>query len=439
LLAAIVLLSGCGHGAGTSTPLPVAPAVRAPVLGNYIKHVVVIVQENRSFEQIFAGWPGADAPMYGTTSTGKRVALHSMRYENDQDLGHRFQDGILEWDNGKMDRFDLNRYGAAAAGPLVGRYAYTYLDRGEVAPYRTLAKEYVLGDRFFATEFGASFTSHQDLIAGQAKIDATHSLADWPSNEPWGCDAPRGTTTWLVDLNRTITNNGPFPCLTQYATIADSLDAAGISWKYYTQPLFTFGGEVWNAFDANSRVRHGPDWTRNIIEPDTKILTDARNGALADVTFVVPDAQWSDHPGVSFSQGPSWVGDIVNEIGRSQYWNDTAIVVVWDEWGGFYDDAAPPQLDSVGLGMRVPLLIVSPYARRNHVSHTQYEFGSILKFIEQAFGLPSLHATDDRANSLIDAFDFTQKPRPFVPIPTRYSPRFFITNNSEHRAEKDDD
>ncbi len=365
--------------------------------------------------------------MYGTMSTGKRVALQSRRFEESQDIGHLYQDAALEWDHGKMDRFDLNRFGADGTGPPVGRFAYSYIDRGEIGPYRALARDYVLGDRFFATEFGGSFTAHQDLIAGQTKIDANHSLVDWPTTVPWGCDAPPGTTTSLIDLRRTITTDGPFPCFTQYATIADSLDAADVSWKYYTQAIFTFGGEVWNAFDSNRRVRYGPDWSRSVIVPDTKALTDPAQGALASVTFVIPDAQWSDHPAIPSSYGPSWVGDVVNEIGQSKYWSDTVIVVMWDDWGGFYDNVPPPQVDSVGLGMRMPVLIVSPYARRGYVSHTQYEYGSILKLIEQTFNLPSLHSTDDRANSLIDALDFTQKPRRFVPIQTKYPPRFFLT------------
>jgi phospholipase C len=132
------------------------------------------------------------------------------------------------------------------------------------------------------------------------------------------------------------------------------------------------------------------------------------------------------------------VGDVVNAVGRSKYWKDTAIVVMWDDWGGFYDDAPPPQLDSVGLGMRVPVIVVSPYARRGYVSHTQFEYGSILKFIEQVFSVAPLHSTDDRANSLSDAFDFKQKPRAFVPIQTRYPPTFFL-NLKQPRPQKDDD
>ncbi len=123
----------------------------------------------------------------------------------------------------------------------------------------------------------------------------------------------------------------------------------------------------------------------------------------------------------------------MNAIGESPYWESTAIVVLWDDWGGFYDDAEPPQLDYRGLGIRVPCLIVSPYAKRGYVSHVRYEFGSVLRFIEEANGLPAgsigpvnLGYTDARATSLNDAFDFTQKPRAFMPIGTKYPAAHFL-------------
>jgi phospholipase C len=124
---------------------------------------------------------------------------------------------------------------------------------------------------------------------------------------------------------------------------------------------------------------------------------------------------------------------VVNAIGASKYWNTSAIIVTWDDWGGFYDNAAPPQLDYRGLGIRVPCLIISPYAKRGHVSHVQYEYGSILRFIEEVNGIPpgsigptSLGYTDARANSLDDAFDFTQKPRKFSNIPSKYPSEYFL-------------
>ncbi len=127
---------------------------------------------------------------------------------------------------------------------------------------------------------------------------------------------------------------------------------------------------------------------------------------------------------------------MVNAIGESSYWQNSAIIVVWDDWGGFYDNAAPPQLDYRGLGIRVPCLIISPYAKQGYVSHKQYEFGSILAFIEEAYGLPAGSIgsiaqgyTDGRANSLDDAFNFSQQPRTFTPIKSKYPMSFF-----EHEA-----
>jgi phospholipase C len=182
---------------------------------------------------------------------------------------------------------------------------------------------------------------------------------------------------------------------------------------------------VWSAFSAIKNVYYGPDWTRNVISPETKVFDDAKAGKLPSVAWIIPDFKWSDHPSTPSNWGPSWVADVVDEIGKSTAWPSTAIVVLWDDWGGWYDSAPPPQLDYVGLALRVPCIIISPYARKGVVSHTQYEFGSILKFMEQTFKLRSLGSTDVRANSLVEAFDFTQKPRAFVPIATRHSPSFF--------------
>ena len=443
------ILAGCSTHA-SSPVVPTAPLgnVRAALpVSSYIKHVVIIVQENRSFENVFAGWPGADAPMYGYDHTGKRVDLHSMTFAQDCvklngfdycDVGHLWEQAIAGWDHGKMDGFDLNGFGTFGNGPAVGDYPYAYLDRTQIAPYRAMARSYVLADHMFPTEFGTSFTAHQDLIAGTTQIDSQHSLVNVPiPSPPWGCDAPNSTFTALVNRQRQVANTGPSPCFDQYATIADRLDAAQVSWKYYAPPSPVFAGSVWTAFSAIKNVYYGPDWKRNIISPETKALTDPAAIGLPSVSWVIPDVLWSDHPITGSSWGPSWVADVVNAIGTSKDWNSTAIVVLWDDWGGFYDNAPPPQLDYVGLGLRVPCIIISPYAKKGYVSHTQYEFGSILKFIEQTFNLPSLRTSDARANSLVDSFDFTQAPRAFVPIPTVHPASFFLKQPQSKRAPDD--
>jgi phospholipase C len=441
LLAATVA-SGC---AGNITPpraVGLAPsalhaAAVQRALGSHIKHLVIIVQENRSFNNIFAGWPGADSSLSGVTSDGTTVRLHKITFDG-TDIGHGWADAIAAWDNGKMDGFDKEE---AVSSPTAGTSPYAYLDPDLIAPYRTMARRYVLADHMFATEFGGSFTGHLDLIAGTTNLSPTIAEVQWPnSGGIWGCGAPPGTTTSLVNAQRQVDyNGGPYPCFTQFKTLADSLDAAGVSWRYYAVAI---GQGVWSAFDAIHRVRYGHDWA-NVIHPPSRILTDVAAGQLASVTWVTPDEQDSDHAGSNSSTGPSWVASVVNAIGESKDWNSTAIVVLWDDWGGWYDNVAPPQKDFVGLGERVPCIVISPYARANYVSHTQLEFGSVMKFAEQIFavapiGPPSFGYTDTRANSFEDSFDFSQKPRRFVPIPAPKRPQFFLTRKGSNEAPDDE-
>ena len=386
---------------------------------------MIVVQENRSFDNLFSGYPGADAPRFGYAGK-KKIALRSTPLENPGNIENNWRDAIGGWNGGKMNGFEHEHF---YGGPL--DYAYAYVPRRESAPYWAMARQYVLADRMFPTEFGPSYTSHLSLVAANTTIEPKPiAEVDAPDGLPWGCDAPQGTRTFTLTSARVERFNGPFPCYENFPTIAGRLDAAGISWKYYASPLTRLPGKVWSVFDSIHAVRYGSDW-QNVITPQTKILRDVPNGKLAQVSWVTPDWQDSDHTGSGYDRGPSWVASIVNAIGESPYWNSTAIVVVWDDWGGWYDDAPPPQLDFRGLGLRVPCIVISPYARSGYVSHTQYEFGSILKLVEETFGLPPIGPpsrgfTDTRAASMLDAFDFAQQPRAFVPIPAPYSRQRFL-------------
>lgn len=406
-------------------PRPASPSsgVRsvARLSSQYIKHVVIIIQENRSFESFFAGYPGANAPLvgYGVDDHNKRYAipLKQIAYDQSINLQHSWSAGIREWNNGAMDGF--SRFGKPGE-----HQAYAYVDEKEVAPYWTMAQQYVLADEMFPTEFGPSYTAHVTLIAGTDNLDPGEALVDFPTGPDAGCDSKPGAQSTFVDQYRIVHwRIGPFPCYNQFRTMADTLDAAGISWHYYQSSILHAG--IWAPFESVSDVRYGPDYFKDMRAPPSTIFDDINSGNLADVSWVTPTKEDSDHPGPGTPRGPSWVGDIVNAIGTSKYWDSTAVVVVWDEWGGQYDNMPPPQLDFRGLGIRVPCLIVSPYAKENYVSHTQYEWGSILKFVEQVYGLPELGSardgyTDARANSIIDSFDFNQAPRPFQIIPTKY-------------------
>ena len=212
---------------------------------------------------------------------------------------------------------------------------------------------------------------------------------------PWGCDAPKETEFYLEPGQSDPPEFPPAfghevlggdPCFT-YETVADLLDAAKISWRWYKQPKYVkgvFQDSYWlDAFDAVKGVRYGPDYA-NVVTPDTQILNDIAAGTLAQVSWVMPHGGASDHAGNgSGSGGPAWVASIVNAIGQSSYWNSTAIIITWDEWGGWFDHVVPPQFpDPVtgvyeGLGYRTPLIVVSPYAKNHYVSKTQHETASI--------------------------------------------------------------
>jgi phospholipase C len=199
------------------------------------------------------------------------------------------------------------------------------------------------------------------------------------------------------------------------------MDQAGVKWRYYTPTLTNF----WNTYDAIRHIRYGPDWTSDIITPETTILSDIQTGNLQQVSWVVPKATNSDHPSLKSSEGPEWIASVVNAVGLSPYWNNTAIIITWDEHGGWFEHVQPPSVDIIGLGLRVPLIVVSPWARHGYVSHVQHEHASIVHFVEDVFSLPSIGAADARADDLSDCFDFTQVPPPFKPIASTKTVRYF--------------
>ncbi len=431
LLSLAALGTACSSsGGGPSSPEtpPTASPTSTPRATTKIQHVVIVIQENRSFDNLFATYPGVDGATHGTLHTGKSFKLNQGALAG-KELNHMHSGFVTEYDGGKMDGFDKIGFGSSGTGGPAGTYPLRYVDPAQIRPYWFLAAHYAIADHLFQTQGSGSFTAHQDLIAGGTAIDATQSLIDFPSRGPWGCDAPAGTKTSLITVKGDyLFNRGPFPCLT-YVTLKDRLDPAGLSWRYYTPPLDPgSSGFLWNAFDAIDSVRYGPDW-QNVVSPETTIFKDIAANRLPAVSWVIPTGQNSDHAAAT-DTGPQWVASIVNAIGESSAWNSTAIVVVWDDWGGYFDHVVPPQLDYQGLGFRVPMLVVSPYAKTvGYVSHTQYEFGSILRFIERNWDLKSLGTTDVRSNSIGDMFDFQIAPRAFAAVPGSRSPSYFETRS----------
>ncbi|MBV8067316.1 MAG: hypothetical protein JO113_05010, partial [Candidatus Eremiobacteraeota bacterium] len=319
----------------------------------HLSHVVVIIQENRSFENFFAGFPGANAPTSGYAFNHIHhrvlVPLHQTTFETNPNLPHDWNSAITGWDNGKMDGFHI--------GPGKNFAAYAFMDHPEIAPYWAMAEQYVLADEMFPTEFGGSFTAHLTAIAGNDDMSSTTAQVNYPDHTPNDCDSPPGTKSSLVNDKRQLEppGTGPFPCFIQFNTIAQVLDTGGVSWKYYVQNHLD--GGIWSPFEEIAYVRcaqftppqtcsgDGADWYTDVIAPQTQVLTDIQNNQLADVSWVTPSHADSDHPGAHSNTGPSWVTSIVNAIGQSPYWNSTAIVVIWDDWGGWFDNASPPQPD----------------------------------------------------------------------------------------------
>lgn len=379
-----------------------------------IQHVVFVIQENRSFNNFFLGYPGATTQNYGYDSKGNKISLQATDLATNWDLDHFsssfFQDCRsakgLKGTHCRMDGFNKERAGfGAPTNP-----AYSYVPESQIQPYWDVAKQYVLADDMFASNLDGSFVAHQYSIAAYASRSVDSPLTDW------GCEG--GKTDTIPTLTQKRKYGPSIVACFDNPTIGTNADAAGVSWRYYTAGINDDGG-IWSAYQAIQPVFNGPDWSTNIVNPAAQFLTDVGKGTLANVTWITPTNENSDHPGLNASGGPAWVASIVDAVGASKFWPTTAIFIMWDDWGGWFDPVAPPFEDYDGLGFRVPLLVISPYAKQGTVTHEQYETASILRYIEDNFGLPQMAKSDARASDPASdpaVFDYKQPPRPFKKI-----------------------
>jgi phospholipase C len=453
-----ILTLALALSAGCASPAPIAqpsgPAARPDALEAHrralgplgssagkISHVVIIFQENRSTDDLFNGLPGADTVKSGLNSTGGQTTLQPVLLTAPYDLTHAHGAYEVEYDQGLMNGFNLEP-GTSCKGKScmpADQQAYGYVPQSEVAPYFAMAEQYGFGDRMFQTNEGPSFPAHQYIVSGTSTVSVGSELraAENPYSATQqftgGCDAPKGSLVQLIDENGE-ENQFAYPCFDRPA-LPDLVDAAGLSWRYYVAHL---GPGLWNGLDAIEHIREGSEYAADVVAPSSQVLTDIADGKLANVVWVTPTAKESDHANVTNGTGPAWVASIVNAIGESSYWTNTAIFVTWDDWGGWYDHVKPPVYNSYELGFRVPLVVVSAYTNAGYVSHKQHEFGSILKFTEKNFGLGSLGTTDRRSDDLSDFFNFTQKPRTFSPIQSSL-PRSYFLKQPMSMANPDDD
>jgi phospholipase C len=389
-----------------ATVQPDVPAFDASELKTKtpIKHVVILMQENHSFDNMFGLFPGADGVSVGMDN-GVRRPLTRLNDQRIRDLPHGWANAVADINGGTMDGFNQSDNAA--------RYAYTQMHRADAPNYWAWAKHYVLADRFFSGERGPSYANHLFLISGQSAGAHDNPSRARVHSLSWGCDSPP------QEKVRIETPEGAkrvHPCF-DIPTIEDRLRGAGVPWAYYA-PTETQSGYIWSAFTSIRPVFYGGAFDKHVFPVD-QVTRDIGAGSLAPVTFIMPRFELSGHPGSNFCYSENWATQVIDAIMRGPDWDSTAIFLTWDEWGGFYDHVVPPTVDRFGLGIRVPMILLSPYARAGVIDHKTGEFTSFLRFIEDNWGLDPLTARDANAPSLMRDFDFSQTPSPPDPLPLR--------------------
>lgn len=372
-----------------------------------IQHIVFIVKENRTFDNYFGAFPGADGAISGKISTGRVIQFGRAPDRLPRDIDHSFQATLAAINGGAMDRFDLTP-GANVNGDYL---AYTQYTEAGIPNYFAYARNFVLADAFFSSLSGPSFPNHLYTVGAQsggAISNPTNTL------NTWGCDSPEDSTVDVLDELGTITPK--YPCF-DFQTLADSLEARGMSWKYYAPGRGQFGYSF-SALNAISHIRFTSLWNKHVV-PTEDFVQDAITGQLPAVSWVVGDVFVSEHPPFSVCAGENWTVQQLNAVMQGPDWNSTVVFLTWDDFGGFYDHVPPPVVDRFGFGPRVPLLIISPWVKKGHISHTTLEFSSLLKFVETRFGMSPLTQRDAGAHDMSDSFDFNQSPLSALILTTR--------------------
>jgi phospholipase C len=331
------------------------------------------------------------------------------------DMQHSFQAAAVAYDNGLMDGFYWSAYrqsvayyaqgiaipqpnpklvqivptptptptppGTPPKQPSYAINAVSYYDSTFIPNYWNYAQHYTLCDNFFSALRGPSQPNHLYIVAAQSGGIANN------------IDQAEDKCTYL------------FP------EIMDELIQAGVSWKYYTGQAHPHQRFIWNPLPGFPQISGNPTQFANVVATN-QFFTDVTNGSLPQVCWLIPSGPNSEHPPQDITVGMAYVTSLVNAVMQSQYWSSCAIIITWDDYGGFYDHVPPVQTDKYGFGFRVPCLVISPYALGNTIVHTQYDFTSILKLIETKFLLSNLTGRDNSANNMLDCFNFSQAPLP---------------------------
>jgi len=390
-----------------------------------IKHVVIIIKENRSFDHMFGRFPGANGATWGWAGSKKVTLRHAKLVQ--KDLPHRWFIAEQDIDDGKMDNFYREAPGYAA---------YVQFHQSDIPNYWKYAQKFALADNVFSSIHGGSFPNHLYFTA--ASSDEISDNPFWEKNSPaaWGCDSTKGTKVPTRDPE-THKVSFIFPCV-DIPTLPDELNTAGLTWRYYSATSTQYG-YIWSVLDAINHIRNGDQWDTNVL-PVNNFENDVQT-QLADVTWITPVGPYSDHPepNLNICVGEGWTVGIINAVMKPPFWNSTAIFLTWDDFGGFYDHVNPPKVDYYGLGLRVPLIAISPYVKAGTVQHGVYEFSSMLSFAEKIFNLPPLTKRDQNTDDMTDMFDFNQQPLPPLFLKPRKCPNVMPLPSSPPLDDDDGD
>ncbi len=386
-----------------------------------IKHVVFLIKENRTFDTMFGTYPGADGATEGQTCDGQTLALGRAADRVD-DAGHSFADGITAINGGRMNCFN----------PI----GFVQYQQADIPNYWSYAQHFTLADEFFSSIYGPTGVEHLWTFASQSDRFVDHERpGQFGTGRREFCDDPSELAFSLPKVDRTgqehiysLEEQGAagaaeiqtlyrprWPC-TDVTVLPDRLEAAGLSWKEY------LGENEW--VQPLRMVRHVrfSSMYDNVVTPG-QFLQDVRDDTLPAVSWLTPPFGQSDHPPTSICAGENWTVQYLNALMQSPAWSSTAVILTWDDFGGFYDHVPPPHVDLYGLGPRVPAIVISPFARAGSIDHTTYEFASVLRFIETIFDLPPLTSRDANAGDMLDAFDFSQQPLDPLVLQPRSCPK----------------
>ncbi len=377
-----------------------------------IKHIIFIVKENHSFDNLFAHFAGADGASHALAGH-RRVPLRRTPDHLPFDIGHTGSSARSAVNGGRMNRF----YKLAGAIQFGRDYADSAYVHSEIPDYWAYARRFTLADHFFSTILGPSFPNHLVTIGAQSGGVIDNPFGQ--TNNAWGCDSKGPSAVRMETPAGAISKIRP--CL-NFNTLADEADRAGVSWRYYAAP-YGSSGYIWAAFDAIRHIRDGQDWAHADI-PYERFASDVAHGHLADITWLTSDLQQSDHPPASICAGESWTVQQINAIMKSKFWKSTAIILTWDDFGGFYDHVPPKQVNNIALGPRVPTIVISPYARRDRVVHRTYDFSSMVRFSEDVFGLHHLREYQPSIPSISGMFRFHQRPLAPLLLHPRHCPAY---------------